>query len=182
MTTITYDQLVARDPTESSLFKCAMVFDRVVAKLKLKFLIEVMRLLMLGFYEDFRCFVQATDGAEAQAEKQAQFMAVQKLKLAAAANTAKLISRLESLDGVPYKGGNLLDYILGRDRLDDLRLFVKATRVEHQAEEVLDQAKSQFLSSFAKRRLSKSQQTALLQKFNELKQVAVGNGPPISRS
>jgi hypothetical protein len=182
MTTTTYDQFVGPDPTESYTFRAAVLFEWVLARAKLRFLIEITRLLLLGFYEDFRDFVRDIEQAEDRSKCEAGFKAIWARKSAAAEKVATLVSQLESMGDVPYRGRYLVDYLLGRDRLEKLKLFVEATKLEARAEGLLDKAKREFLASFGKRKLTKGQRTALLQKYKELAQLASGSTETIPRT
>jgi hypothetical protein len=182
MRSATYEHSTCTDPTDSYLFKIALLLDWLTAKVKHRILIEVTRLLILGFYEDFRDFLHALEQAEDQCRSEAEFKAVWMRKLAAAERVAKLVGQLESIGHVPYNGRDLVNYLVGNDRLEELQLFVKATRLEREAEAMLDKAKRGFLASFAKRRLARDQRAALLQKYRELTQLTSGTTDSTSRS
>jgi hypothetical protein len=167
---ITYEQLSRLDPTDTTLFKAAVFLDRVLGKIKIWFLVEITRLVLLGFYEDFQDFVRAIDRAEDQSENEAEFRATWTRKSEAAERIDRLVHVLERLGNLEYKGTSLLEYLIGAERLENLRLFVRAAAVEGEGEEILNKAKKEFLAAFAQRRLSQGQQVALMEKYKELVQ------------
>ncbi len=168
MTSVTYDQLVCMDPTSTYQFKGVILLERLITRIRLRFLLEMTRLLMLGFYDDFQTFLQNVESAEHRSRSESEFRAIFGCKLRAAQATSGMIERLQILEGLRYRERDLLDYLIGRDRLEELSLFVKATMIENEAEGMLDEAKREFLKSFAKRKLTKVQRAAILQKYDEL--------------
>lgn len=173
MSVTTYEQFASIDPTQSFLFKAALVLERAVAAMRIRVLIEVARLVMLGFYDDFRTFVDMVERVESQSRTEAQYTAIWSSKVKASENTEKLIHHLEALASFTYRGRNLVDYVMGADRLQHMKLFVEMVRVERQGEEILGRARKDFLAAFARHKLTNSQRTALLLKYKEMSEAAV---------
>lgn len=174
MTTATYDQYLLSDPTESYTFKVGLFFDRLVARVTVRVVVETARLLFLGFYAEFETFLDGIESAEEQSRTESEFKGLWERKLRVAQNTAQLVKQLESLAGVTYKGKDLVNYLVGRDRLGGLKLFVEATGFEQKGEAILAHAKREFLVAYGKRRLSRGQREALLEKHKELSQLLPG--------
>lgn len=172
MDATTYEQFVGLDPTKSFLFRAAIVLERLITAFRVRLLIEVTRLVLLGFYDDFRTFLDAIEGAEDQTHKESEYIAIWSLKTSVAEKTGKLVERLESIRGITYRGKNLGDYLIGKERLDHLKLFVEVAKLERQGEDILRQARKDFLASFAKYKLTSSQRTALLEKYKELSKLS----------
>ena len=182
MSEATFEQLGSLDPTKTFLFKAAMLFEGLVLKLKLRVLMQICRLLLLGFCEDFRIFVREIELAEDRSRSEAEYKLVWSFKSEAAGNVARLVDKLESMQGSFYSARTLPDYLIGEERLEELKMFIRLTQVECEADGLIDAAKKDFLRSFAKRQLSKSQQAAFLRKYEELMPPA-GRGPrPAPRS
>jgi len=177
MTTDTYDTWSRLDPTESSMFWLAVRLERVITRVKFHFLIELTRLLLLGFYEDFQTFLATIELEEGRSENEAQFTAVFRHKARAAERIEQLVSRLDSLGAVSYKGRSLPEYLVGRGRLDELKLFARATALEREGEEILDQSKKKFVLTVTQRKLTPNQRTALLDRYRELAELPPNGGP-----
>ncbi len=171
MASITYEELQGIDPTDSILYRAAVLFDGLLRRVKLGILVEISRLLFLGFYEDFRIFLDAIEQAEGASVNAGEFEAVWSCKLRVANKIAVLVARLESIGAASYKDTSLIHYIAGKERLEGLKLFVQATDVERQGEEILTRTKGAFLTSFAQRKLTQNQQASLLEKYKELAEV-----------
>jgi hypothetical protein len=168
MSSITYDELVGQDPTDSFLFKAVMFLNQVQRRVRFGLLVEATRLSFLGFYDDFVKFAEALDEAEGRSQNAPEFDRVWECRLHAAGKIEKLIACFEPLRGARYGGRDLVDYIIGDERLDQLAVFAQATRLDEQAESVIARAKGQFLSTFATRKLNRAQRSALLDKYREL--------------
>lgn len=177
MTTATYETWSRLDPTESSLFRWTVRLERVIATFKFRFLIELTRLLLLGFYEDFQAFLVRIELEEDRSENEAQFKAVFGHKARAADRVEQLVSHLDSLGAVSYKGRNLREYLVGTDRLEELRLFVRATALEREGEEILDQSRRKLVVTVTQRRLTPNQRTAMLDRYKELAELPPRGGP-----
>jgi hypothetical protein len=177
MTAATFDTWSRLDPTESSIFWWAVRLERVIATVKFHFLIELTRLLLLGFYEDFQTFLATIELEEGRSENEAQFTAVFGYKARAAERIEQLVSRLDSLRAVSHKGRNLPEYLVGTDRLEELKLFVRATALEREGEEVLDRSKKKFVLTVTQRKLTPNQRTALLDRYRELAEAPPSGGP-----
>lgn len=158
-----------------------MILQRLTAAAKLRVLVELTRLVLLGFYDDFCRFMDDMEQAENQSQSEAVFSTVWSLRLSAAEKTSKLIQRLERMKDVSYKGRSLLDYLIGDNRLEEMSLFVQMVKLEAEGEQILAKAKRDFMAAFGKRKLSKNQRTALLEKYRELLPVAsqTGNSAPL---
>ncbi len=177
MTTATYDAWSRLDPTESSMFRWTVRLERVITTFKFRFLIELTRLLLLGFYEDFQAFLVGIELEEDRSENEAQFKAVFRHKARAAERIEQLVSHLDSLGTASYKGRKLPEYLVGTDRLVELRLFVRATALEREGEEILEQRKTKFLVAVTRRRLTPNQRTAVLDRYKELAEFPPRGGP-----
>jgi len=176
MTTATYETWSQPDPTETRLFWWAVRLERLIATFKFHFLIEFTRLLLLGFYEDFQAFLARIELEENRSENEAQFKAVFQHKVRAAERMEELVSHLDSLGNVPYKGCKLGEYLVGADRLEELKLFVRATALEREGEEILDQGKRKFLVTVTQRKLTPNQQSAMLGRYKELAELFPRSG------
>jgi len=176
MSATTYDRFASLDPTNTPLFRMAMILQRMTAAAKLRVLVELTRLVLLGFYDDFCRFIDHVEQAENQSQGEAGFSAVSSLKLSTAEKTSKLIQRLERMKHVSYKGTNLIDYLIGDNRLEEMSLFVQMVKLEAEGEQILAKAKMGFMAAFGKHKLSKNQRTALLEKYRELLPVASATG------
>ncbi len=174
MTTATYDQLTCPDPTETYAFKAGLFVDRLLARLRVRLLVEVARLLFLGFYDDLQNFLRTIQLAEERAQSEAEYKAIWNHKAKVALKTAELVSQLESIGNVRYGSRGLVDYVVGADRLDQLKLFVEISQFEQAGEAILAQAKRDFLTAYGKRAPSKTQRTALLEKHKELRDFLSG--------
>lgn len=177
MTTATYDTWSRLDPTESSMFWWAVRLERVITTVKFHFLIELTRLLLLGFYEDFQTFLAKIELEEGRCESEAQFTAIFGYKARAAGRIEQLVCRLDSLGDVSYKGRNLPEYLVGTDRLEELKLFVRATALEREGEEILDRSKKKFVFTVTQRKLTPNQRTALLDRYRELAELPPSGNP-----
>lgn len=180
MTTATYDEWSRLDPTESAVFWWAVRLERVIATVRLHFLIELTRLLLLGFYEDFQSFLVRVEVEEDRGENEAQFKAIFRLKARAAERVEELLSRLDSLAGVSYKGRSLPEYLVGTERREELKLFLRATALEREGEEILEHSKKKYLISVTQRKLTANQRTALLDRYRELAELPRGGVPTSS--
>ncbi len=69
---------------------------------------------------------------------------------------------------LPFKGSDLADYVAGKDRIEVLRFFIKNTRFEHEAEEIIEHSKVEFLSRFARRKLTREQRNLLVEKYRKI--------------
>lgn len=168
MTTTTADQFpLFTDPTDSFEFKAFFLLDSIITKARLRVLIELTRLSFLGFYDRFEKFLEQLQLAEDEAigEETAKAVVGQRLHLAASIET--LLARLDPMTRITFKGSNLGEYVAGKDRIDTLRLFIKSARIDQQAEDKIEQSKVEFLSSFARRRLTKHQQSLLVEKYRK---------------
>ena len=174
MATTTYDQFLGLDPTESFAFKAGAFLNGLLARFRLRLFIEAARLFFLGFYDEFVQFVNMIEEAEARSGNEAEWSKVWVLRVHVAERIEKLLDRFAQLEGASYRGKDLLDYLLGRDRIEQLRLFVWATRLDQQAEVAIEQSKKEFLASFGRRTLTRAQRTAFLEKYEEL---AGASGP-----
>lgn len=168
MPTATYEQFVVLDPTESFAFKVGALLNRLLAKVRLRLLIEAARLFFLGFYDEFIQFVGMIEEAEARSRSEAEWDKIWRLRLHVAERIEGLLDRFALLERASYRGRDLLDYLIGRDRLEQLRLFVSATRLDQQAELAIQQSKREFLATFVKQKLSRAQRTAFLEKYREM--------------
>jgi hypothetical protein len=168
MSSVTYDELVGTNPTDSFFFKAGMLLNRVQRRVRFRLVVEMARLFFLGFYEDFVRFAEALDEAESRSRDAAEFEKVWSCRLNAAEKIERLVECFDSMRHFRYKGKNLVDYVIGDERLEQLRAFVQGTRVDEQAELAISRAKNGFLSTFAARRLNRTQRSALLEKYREM--------------
>jgi len=172
MTTITADQfLLSADPTDSYEFKAFILLDSIVRRIKLRGLIELVRLSFLGFYDRFETFLDQIQQAEDDVLGEDAVATVLAHKLRLAQNVRMLIARLEPMTHVPFKGGNLADYVAGKERIQILKGFIASTMLEHQAEEMIEQSKIEFLSNFARRRLTREQRYRLIENYRKISSV-----------
>lgn len=171
MTTATYDEFIGSDPTETYAFKVGLFLDRLLARITVRVLVEIAHLLFLKFYDDLGNFLHRTELAEAQSRNESEYTAISKRRIKVAQETARLVEHFESIGGVTFEGKNLVEYLVGRDRLQELKLFVKMAQFEEAGERILVQARRDFFASFGRRRLNKMQRTALLEKRKELSQL-----------
>lgn len=51
------------------------------------------------------------------------------------------------------------------------KLFITSTTIEHQAEEMIEQSKVEFLSNFARRRLTREQRNRLIENYRKISSV-----------
>ena len=168
MTTTTADQFpLFADPTDSFEFKAFILLDSIVTRARLRVLIELTRLSFLGFYDRFEKSLDQLQFMEDEAlgEETAKAVVGQRLRLATTVET--LLARLEPMTRVTFKSSNLGEYVAGRERMDTLRLFIKGSKIDQQAEDMIEQSKVEFLSSFARRRLTKQQQNLLIEKYRK---------------
>ncbi|HMD85679.1 MAG TPA: hypothetical protein VKO18_13375 [Terriglobia bacterium] len=177
MTTATYDSWSRLDPTDSTVFRWADRLGRVITTVKIHFLIELTRLFLLGFYDDFQTFLVRVEFEENRSESEAQFRAIFGVKIRAAERIEQLLSRLDLLGAVSYRGRNLSEYLVGTDRMEDLKLFVRAMSLEREGEEILDRSKKKFVFTVTQRKLTPNQRTALLDRYRELAQLPPSGGP-----
>ncbi len=171
----TYEHFVRLDPTESPLFKLGLFFDRLVTKVQFRFLVVMTRLLFLGFYDDLRIFLEKIELAEGQAQSESEHKAVWDRKMKVAQETEKLAQLLQSMGRISYQGSDLVAYIVGQDRLEEIKIFVELARLEGRGEAILEQTKRDFLGTFGKRRLTRDQRTTFVRKHKELSQVLSGS-------
>jgi len=172
MTTITADQfLLSADPTDSYEFKAFILLDSIVRRIKLRGLIELVRLSFLGFYDRFETFLDQIQKAEDDVLGEEAVATVLAHKLRLAQNVKALVARLEPMTHVRFKDGNLADYVAGKERIETLKLFITSTMLEHQAEEMIEQSKTEFLSNFARRRLTKEQRNRLIENYRKISSV-----------
>ena len=180
MTTTTYDQFMVSDPTESYAFKIGLFLDRWVAKVRTRILVELAHLLFLKFYDDLQHFLRTIQSEEEQSRTEAQHKVLWDRKSRVAEKTAELIAQLDAIGRVTYRGRDLVDYIVGKDRVEELKLLVDAVRFEQRGEEILARTRKDFLTAFGKRQLTKSQRLALLEKHRELSEFLSGKIPSSS--
>jgi hypothetical protein len=169
MTTTTADQFqLSIDPTESFEFKAFILLDTIVRRIKLRLLIELVRLSFLGFYDRFEKFLEQVQQYEDDAMGEEAITAILAQKLRLAQNVRTLVARLEPMTSVPFKGVNLGEYVAGKERIEALRLFIAHAELEQQAEEMIEQSKTEFLSNFARRRLTREQKNRLVEKHRKI--------------
>jgi len=72
---------------------------------------------------------------------------------------------------VPFKGASLGEYVAGKERIETLRFFIRSTTLEQQAEEMIEQSKTEFLSNFARRRLTREQRNRLIENYRKISSV-----------
>jgi hypothetical protein len=172
MTTTTADQfLLSADPTDSYEFKAFILLDSIVTRIKLRGLIELVRLSFLGFYDRFETFLDQIQHAEDDVVGEEAVAALLAQKLRFAQNVKTLVARLEPMTLVPFKDGNLAEYVAGKERIETLKLFITSTILEHQAEEMIEQSKTEFLSNFARRRLTRDQRNRLIENYRKISSV-----------
>jgi hypothetical protein len=168
MSSVTYDLTLAADPTQAFTFKAGMFLNRLQRRFRFRIIVEIARLLFLGFYEDFVEYGDLLETAEAGSKNATDFEAVWRRRLRAARDIERLIATFESMQGASYQGRDLVEYVIGSERLEHLRAFVVATRLDERAETAIAQAKRQFLRTFATRKLSNAQRTAFVEKYRAL--------------
>lgn len=169
MTTTTADQFqLSADPTESFEFKAFILLDSIVTRIKLRILIELVRLSFLGFYDRFEKFLDQIQQHEDDAMGEEGMAAVLAQRARLAQNVQTLVARLEPMLSVRFKNANLAEYVAGKDRIEALRLFIAHTGLEQQAEEMIEQSKTEFLSNFARRRLTREQKNRLLENHRKI--------------
>lgn len=168
MDATTYGQLAGLDPTNSNYYKATLFLERLLLRFRLRLVVETAHLLFLGFFEDFRIFLQRIEDAENASQSEAEFMAVWNCKTKVGEKTSRLVSSLESIGNYVYKGRDLVDYVAGRDHLEEMKLFVRVVQFEREAEGALNQTKMAFLTAFGQRKLTQNQRSALLKKYREL--------------
>jgi hypothetical protein len=169
MTTTTADHFALfADPSESFEFKAFILLDSIIVRIKLRGLIELTRLSFLGFYDRFEKFLSQIQYIEDDTVGEEAMKAVLSQRLRLAQNVERLVARLEPMTHVPFKDSNLGEYIAGKDRIDVLKFFIKNTRFEHEAEELIEHSKIQFLSRFARRKLTREQKNLLVEKYRKI--------------
>jgi len=72
------------------------------------------------------------------------------------------------MTSVKFKGTNLDEYVAGKDRISALKSFIRRAKMEHEAEELIENSKVDFLSEFARRKLSKHQRDLLVEKHRKI--------------
>jgi len=169
MTTTTADHFTLfADPAESFEFKAFILLDSIILRIKLRGLIELTRLSFLGFYDRFEKFLGQIQYVEDDALGEQAMKAVLAQRLRLAENVEMLVARLEPMMRVQFKDSNLGEYVAGKDRIDVLKFFIKNTRFEHKAEEMIEESKVEFLSRFARRKLTREQRLLLLEKYRKI--------------
>ncbi len=172
MTTTTADQFqLSADPADSYEFKAFILLDSIVTRIKLRGLIELVRLSFLGFYDRFETFLDQIQQAEDDVVGEEAVASVLAQKLRLAQNVKTLVARLEPMTHVPFRGGNLGEYVAGKERIETLKLFITSTTLEHQAEEMIEQSKIEFLSNFARRRLTREQRNRLIENYRKISSI-----------
>jgi hypothetical protein len=167
MTTTTANFPLLPDPTESFEFRAFILLDLIVARVKLRAVIELARLSFLGFYDRLEKFVDQLQRAEDDAVGEAAVKAIVEQRLRLATNVERLLSRLEPMAQVPFKRSSLGDYIAGIDRIEVLKAFIRIAKAEEAAEDLIERSKTEFLSEFARRRLTKHQRDLLIEKHRK---------------
>jgi len=165
---VAYGQPLPLDPTSSSSFRLFRLFERLLVWARIRFVIEMARLFFLGFYEDFRRFLVGLERELDRSETEAQYKLLWAIKAEASEKMDVLLDHLGPLEHYRYKGQGLVEYLIGAQRLQELRLFVKATKLEGEAEGLIDGTKVAFVTSLAQRQLTESQRIAMLEKYREL--------------
>jgi hypothetical protein len=174
MTTTTYDQFMASDPTDSYAFRIGLILNRWVTKVRARVLVEPAHLLFLKFYDDLQVFLRMIQLAEEQSRSEAEYKVLWEQKSQVVARTGELVARIDAIGRVTYNGRDLVDYIVGKERAEELRLLVDTVQFEQRGEEILARTRQDFLATFRKRQLTKSQRSALLEKHRELSEFLSG--------
>jgi len=168
MTTTTADQFpLFTDPTQSFEFKAFILLDSIITRARLRILIELTRLSFLGFYDRFEKSLDQLQIMEDEATGEEMVKMVMGRRLHFATSIETLLARLEPMTRIPFKGSSLGEYVAGRDRIETLKYFIRGAKIDQQAEDLIEQSKTEFLSSFARRRLTKQQQALLVEKYRK---------------
>jgi hypothetical protein len=168
MTTTTANRFSPFDPAESIEFKAFLFLERLVAMARVRILVGLTRLSFLGFFDRFESFISEMQLAEDEAttEHDVRFILDRKIKLAK--SVERLVASLDSMARVPFRASNLAIYIAGRERIEVLKAYLKSTSLEQGMEEEIEQAKVDFLSTFARRKLTREQRTLLVDKYRKI--------------
>jgi hypothetical protein len=168
MTTTTADRFSPFDPAQSFEFKAFLFFERLVATVKVRILVELARLSFLGFFDRFESFLDELQLAEDESTSEQDIRAVLDQKIKLVKNIERLVTSLESMRGVSFKKSNLAIYVAGKERIEMLGNFLKSTALEQGVEEQIEEAKTDFLSTFARRKLTREQRALLIEKYRKL--------------
>jgi hypothetical protein len=168
MTTATAGLSLFTDPTESFEFRAFIFLDLIVARLKLRVLIELARLSFLGFYDRLEKSLDQLERAENEIIGEAEIKAIVEHRLHLASNIETLLGRLEPMTRMQFKNSTVGDYVAGKDRIETLRAIIKSAKIEHRAEELIENSKIEFLSEFARRKLTKHQRDQLVERHRRL--------------
>lgn len=172
MTTTTADRFPAFDPAQSFEFRAFLILDRVVTKVHLRILVELTRLSFLGFFDRFESFLSSLLLAEDEAMSERGIREILEQKVKLAKSIERLVKSLESMGHVPFRNSSLAVYIAGNDRIETLKSFVNSAKLESGIEDQIEQAKLDFLSTFARRKLTREQRNLLVEKYRK---ISVGN-------
>ena len=168
MTTITADRFPAFDPAESFEFRAFLLLDAVVARVRARILVELVRLSFLGFFDRFESFVDSLQKAEDESASETEIHTVLEHKMKLAASIERLMKSLDSMARVPFRESNLAAYVAGDGRIEALRDFVSSAQLEQGIENQIEQAKTEFLSTFARRKLTREQRRVLIDKYRKI--------------
>jgi hypothetical protein len=168
MTTATATPSFFADPTASFEFRAFIFLDLIVSRVKLRILIEFARLSFLGFYDRLEKSLEQLAQAENAASSEPDIKMVVEYRMQLASSMDSILARLEPMMRIVFKDSTLGEYIAGRDRIDTLRATSSNIKLEQEAEGLIEHSKTEFLSQFARRRLTKTQRELLIERHRKL--------------
>jgi hypothetical protein len=172
MTTTTADRFPEFDPAQSFELRAFFLLDPIVAKVRARILVELTRLSFLGFFDRFESFLDSVQLAEDEATSEHEVCEILSQKDKLAKSIERLVNSLDSMARVPFRDSSLAVYVAGNSRMEILKAFVASAKLERGIEDQIEQAKLDFLSKFARRKLTRDQRQLLVEKYRK---ITVGN-------